>query len=445
MAAFQKNSLFVRRLLFTLLTACVIAAIVIQDHTSYLPLGVFNTGAATLAKIADACLAVAALVLILQLIELATGRLSGLGGFVRGVYVFVIILDVLLIFGDRLFVTGNPAGTLGQYYEVPNSGHPPAMLKKSFRGGAPAPCFSAADSTEPGPRILFLGDSYTEGSGSAPECNYPNRVERVLRDRWLSDAHVVNAGVSGYGPVEAASLLRWYRDRDCPVSAVVYNLTLQNDLADNLPGTERRVVAGIIFRFPRHLFLRAFHPLNTRVFRWVLVLVYFRRASTQDMLNAVSVAGGPCDLSPDSLTEVSPFLRATLERDLDNARRVAASPHGTDEAVRAIGEMRAIAHEMDVPFFLVVFPERVVADEDLRGLLGIMVPDVSARAHGFATTLGADRVLDVYAALAGRRGMYRTVDTHLSDLGNVAAGEYVGSALADYLKAMPLRPPAAAQ
>jgi hypothetical protein len=283
------------RVLFTLLTICVIAAIVVQDHTHYLPLGVFNTGAATLHEIADACLALAVAVLVAQVIELINGRLSGPCGLVRGAYMAIIILEVLLIFADRVFVTGNPAGRLWQYYEVPHSGNPPVILKKDFTGRAFRSCFADSASTH-APCVLFLGDSYTEGSGRSLECNYPDVVERVLREKWLANARVVHAGVSGYGPVEALSLLRWYRTQGCPARAVVYNLTLQNDFADNLPETNRRVVAGIIFRFPQNWFLRAFHPLNTRTFRWALVLVFFGQASTHDMLNAVSVAGGPCDL-----------------------------------------------------------------------------------------------------------------------------------------------------
>jgi hypothetical protein len=42
-------------------------------------------------------------------------------------------------------------------------------------------------------------------------------------------------------------------------------------------------------------------------------------------------------------------------------------------------------------------------------------------------------VLDVYGQLAGKSGMYRDVDTHLSDPGNVVAGEFVGNALAEEL------------
>lgn len=434
MGAFHSYGVFIRRLFFTLVTACIIAAIVIQDYTDFLPLGIFNTGAGTLHRVALGCLTAAGVALLIQLLELFSGRLSRIGGFVRGVYVSLAILEVLLYFADQLLVTGDPDGRLGQYYEVAHSGNPPLILKKDFgQHRTPLPCFVDTDSTDTGPRVLFLGDSYTEGSGSSPECNYPDVVQRVLREKGMAGARVVNAGVSGYGPVEALSLLRWYRANFCPAQAIVYNLTLQNDFADNLPETDRRVVAGIIFRFPHNWFVRTFHPLNTRTFRWALVITYFGKASTHDMLSAVSVAGGPCDLHPQPLTQVSPFLRDTVERDYDNVRRVIASSMGHAEAAHAIAGMRALAGEMNVPFILVVFPDRVLVDNELQALMDIGAPDASSQLHAYATQLQADRVLDMYGQLAGRSGMYRQVDTHLSDLGNVIAGEFVGNALIEEL------------
>lgn len=424
------------RAIFVLLTACIIAAIIIQDHTNYFPLGVFNTGAGTLHRIADVCLVVALVALVAQIVELTTGRLSALCRLVRGAYVSIAILEGLLYFADQLFVTGDPNGRLGQYYEVAHSGRPPVILKKPFGGHSMSLCLQDSNEPPPAGPVLFLGDSYTEGSGSSSDCNYPDVVEKVLKDKWRSDAVVERAGVSGYGPVEALSLLRWYRIHGCPAQAIVYNLTLQNDFADNLPKTDRRVVAGIIFRFPRNLFLRTFHPLNTRTFRWALVITYFGKASTHDMLSAVSVAGGPCDLHPQPLTQLPPFLRDTVERDYDNVRRVIASSVGYAEATDAIAGMRAIAAELHVPFILVVFPDRVLVDHELQALMDIGAPDASSQLHAYATQLQADRVLDMYGQLAGKSGMYRQVDTHLSDLGNVIAGEFVGNALVETLSGL---------
>ncbi len=431
------------RALLVVITACIIAAIIIQNHTSYFPLGVFNTGAETLHKIADACLIAAGLAFICQVVELTTGALSRPCGVIRGVYVSIAILEALLYFSDQLFVTGNPDGRLGQYYEVAHSGNPPVILKKDFGGRHTfLPCLMNPAPNDSGPRVLFLGDSYTEGSGSLPDCNYPDVVERVLREKWNPNAHVVRAGVSGYGPVEALSLLRWYKTNGCPVQAVVYNMTLQNDFSDNLPRTERRVVAGIIFRFPKSAFLRTFHPLNTRTFRWALVMTYFGKASTHDMLQAVSVAGGPCDLTPKPLTVVSPFLRATVERDLASARRIWDMPHtarsthvqvntlpGFKEPLDAVHEMNKVAQEMKVPLFVVLFPDRILVDRELQSLMPQTSLDPAELKYAAALNVGGIEN-DLRRELSGRAGLYRTVDTHLSDLGNVVAGETVGEWIA---------------
>lgn len=430
-----RRARFFVRLAFTVVTACIAVAIVLQDHTSFLPLGLFNTGTTTLDRLADACLFLAVAALVVQTIELMSGRLARAGGAIRGAYVFIFILDLLLVFGDRLFVTGNPAGLLGQYYEVPSTGSAPVILKKDPSGAAADPCRGSSIDGG-GPRILFLGDSYTEGSGRAGACNYPDVVESTLRERWNDNAGVVNAGVSGYGPVEALNLLRWYRENGCAVDAIVYNLFLENDFADNLPATERRVVAGLIFRFPRSWFLKTFHPLNTRAFRWALVLVFFARASTQDMLNAVTVGDGPCRLAAEPLHDVSPFLRVTVEKGLINAQRVAESPAGRRDGTDAMAEMRAIAASLGVPFILVVFPDRASVDAELQQAMQIeatrLEPSLANRAF-VNEAIAADRVIDMSTVLTGRAGMYRAADTHLSDLGNVVAGRYVGEAVAAYL------------
>jgi hypothetical protein len=130
-------------------------------------------------------------------------------------------------------------------------------------------------------------------------------------------------------------------------------------------------------------------------------------------------------------------LRDTVERDYDNVRRVIASSVGYTEATHAIAGMRALAAEMNVPFILVVFPDRVLVDTELQTLMDIQAPDASSQLHAYATQLQADRVLDMYGQLRGKSGMYRQVDTHLSDVGNVIAGEFVGSALVEELSKIP--------
>ncbi|MDH4036246.1 MAG: hypothetical protein OEX18_00320 [Candidatus Krumholzibacteria bacterium] len=420
------------RFLFLIVTVCVIVAIIIQDHTRVVPFGVFNTGSAALGRLTDACLVVAIGALAVQSIELATGRMSRAGGLIRGTYVSLFILNGLLAFADRFVVARIPASRLGQSYQLPASGRPPVILRKNLTRAPAGPCLGAR-SGGGGPRILFLGDSYTEGSGHARACNYPDVAEVTLRESWNEACRVVNAGLSGYGAVESLALLRWYLRNGCPVDAIVFNLFLENDLADNLPGTERRVVGGFIMRFPRSWFLCTFHPLNTRTFRWAVVATVLKRSSSPDVMDAVGIGAGPCQPAPDPLRAVVPFLKETVLRDLEIARRVHTSSYGMDECLRAVQEMRALADAAGVPFVVVLFPNRALVDPDLQGLMEMdeqRLAPLTANLGFVRGSLPGQMVVDMTPVLAGRQGMYRVYDTHLSDAGNILAGRFVGETLA---------------
>lgn len=58
------------------------------------------------------------------------------------------------------------------------------------------------------PRVVFLGDSLTEGYGVAKEKAYPALIERKIKAAKL-DWQVINAGVSGSTSASAKSRLDW--------------------------------------------------------------------------------------------------------------------------------------------------------------------------------------------------------------------------------------------
>ena len=219
------------------------------------------------------------------------------------------------------------------------------------------------------PRILFLGDSYTEGSGRSSACNYPNVVETVLRDQ-RGAVEVMNAGVAGYGPVDALSLLGLLREDGYRFDALVYNLFTENDFTDNLPETDRRIAGGIIFRSPRSWFLRMFHPLNSYLFRYALVVWQLSTLSTEER-KPISLNSGPCIYSEEKPSEISPLLRELIQQRLAGSQRVARSKRAQQELLGAIAAMKAEADKMGIPFFIVMFPDRVVADAELRERLNI--------------------------------------------------------------------------
>jgi hypothetical protein len=106
-------------------------------------------------------------------------------------------------------------------------------------------------------RVLFLGDSYTEGSERPAQL--PEVAARRLAERIGSPVEAINA-VGGYGPLDAGNLLEHLVAEGYDFDAVVYGLFLENDFTDNLPATERRVVAGSTSASRARGFLRASTP-----------------------------------------------------------------------------------------------------------------------------------------------------------------------------------------
>ena len=98
--------------------------------------------------------------------------------------------------------------------------------------------------------------------------------------------------------------------------------------------------------------------------------------------------------------------------------------------------MKAEADKMGIPFIIVVFPDRVVADSNLRTRLNLDVEQLAPLASLYGLVHEAaphTPIIEVAEVLRERSGMYRVGDTHLSDLGNKIAGEYVGEKLVNLL------------
>ncbi len=426
------------RVLFCALLVAVGIAIAVQDFGSALPLGLFNEGRAAYRWLSLACAGLVLGGLAVFALELWRGRPSRLAGALRGLLVFVVLLEAGITVVDVTLVSRGAARLGGPYRELRAPDGAWVTLKKphagsplGFRGTRPHATGSRV------PRVLFLGDSYTEGSGRAPACNYPEVAGAELARRLGRPVQAMNAGVAGAGPVDALRVLRLLVEDGYRIDAVVYSLFLENDFTDNLPGTDRRVVAGINYRFPESWFLRTFHPLNTRLFRTAL---FVQRASrfVRGGAGQVRREDGPCQLAPEPLGEVPPGLADLVRRrfraNYGPGARVAEDVVGT-----AVDAMRDTARRLGVPFVLVVFPDRILVDEALQRRLGL--DPASARGDaGRLRRFVARRFedvprIDVAPALAAGSENYRSDDTHLSDLGNLRAGRAVGRRLAAILGA----------
>src|SRR4029077_13052145 len=148
--------------------------------------------------------------------------------------------------------------------------------------------------------------------------------------------------------------------------------------------------------------------------------------------------------SEENPSEVSPSLRELIQQRLAGSQRVAQSKRAQQEFIGAVTAMKDEADKLGIPFIIVVFPDRVVVDAELRERLNVGAEQLAPlhSLHGLVyQAVPETPVLEVAEALQGHPGMYRTDDTHLSDLGNKIAGYYVGKKLVEHLATSRLEAP----
>ncbi len=432
MDIYQRTMHWAERGAALLLVLAILTSIIIQDYTNFLPLGLFNTAREPYRQLANGCLILTLVIFVTLIAEIWwSERLRLAAGLRRGL--FLLVASELLLGGvDRLLISQNAQGSWGGPYYERKTGHGEWVFLKKARAGS-----SLGFRTDhpynlvPGHRrILFLGDSYTEGSGRSFACNYPNVVEATFRHQF-GDVEVMNAGVAGYGPADALNLLGFLREEGYRFDALVYNLFTENDFTDNLPNTERRVIGGIIFRVPRSWFLRTFHPLNSHLFRYAVVAWRMSTLSVEQREQSL-LPSGNCVFSEKRHRELSPSLAELIRQRLVGNQRVVESKRAQQEFIDTITVMKTEADKLSIPFVVVVFPDRVVADSELRAQLKIdanqLAPLHSLHALIYQAVPNTP-MIEVLEALRGHSEMYRIDDTHLSDLGNKIAGEYVGDKL----------------
>jgi len=428
----HRGSNVIVRALAVALFAAVLVAVLVQEFGSGLPLGLFNDGRETYEMLSRVTLGLVVAALGVLGAEFAMSRELRVGAWLRGGLAAALFLEGILFAIDVTLVSRGTNPPLGGPYREFQSEVGEWVFVKKPHAGSPLGFRSAAPYSKVSetPRLLFLGDSYTEGSARHPSCNYPEVAVATLAERTGAPVAVLNAGVAGYGPRDAVHLLRHLLAEGYEADAIIFGLFLENDFTDNLPGTTRRVVAGINFRFPDSAFLRAFHPLNSRSFRYAL---FIERASQISFGGGAPArrADGPCVLTPpEQPAEPPPGLALLARRRLESNYGTEART-ATGEVGLALDELRQVAG--DRPVFLVVFPDRLLVDDRLRQAIGIQ--------HGVYATGRLDawvgdawpEAIRVAPALAAGAENYRLEDTHLSDLGNLRAGRIVGEALAQKL------------
>jgi len=428
---------------FLALCLAAAAAVACQELGPALPLGLFNEGRELYGWLARGALAACLGLAGLFAFELVGGRATRAGGAARGLLSALLLLELLVTGLDVLVVSRpGPAESAlgGPYREATSSAGTRVFLKRGHPGSLLGLRSAVSHPKQPpARRVLFLGDSYTEGSGRDASCNYPEVAAAALNERLAAagapPVEIMNAGVAGYGPEDSLALLRFLRDEGYRFDAVVLSLFLENDFSDNLPGTERRVVAGINFRFPREAWLRRLHPLNSRTARYAMFLWQASHVGRSD--DYVQRGDGNCRPPPPLPAELPAPLRELVLRRLEDNYGPAAAP-AKDGVAEALEGFRRETEALGVPFVVVVFPDRILADLELRERLGLPADLEAYYELGSLRRFVAERagapVVDVTEALTDGSVHYRPSDTHLSDEGNVVAGRFVGEKLAEILQ-----------
>jgi len=421
------------RVAAALLVACALAAIVWEWIDPSLTLGTVNDGGPMrLLSVPLTALLVAVLcVLLFGTRRRAARRLVNPCCAIVLTFTF---LQLTLAFVDRTWASARSDSSLGgPYYQQSTRDGRPVLLKKGDPSRLGFRTIEPVDEASGRACILFLGDSYTEGSGSGMSCNYPQITGRVLSDARGLEVAVVNAGVAGYGPVEAANLLDYLAERGVRCAVVVYSLFLENDFTDDLPGTARRIAAGMPFRVPAASLIELFHPLHSALFHWTVFIAKTRLAGDagwQQTARPEGACGSPHDTASATAPH-PPELLALARRRLD-ANYGPRARSAVQVVADAVARMQATARSLGAAFVLVVFPDRILVDTELREAT-LRDRDSgnydTSRLAKLVRERWSDRV-DVTPALSAEATPYRPNDTHLSDAGNEAAGRAVAAALA---------------
>lgn len=82
-------------------------------------------------------------------------------------------------------------------------------------------------------RVLFIGDSGTQGAGMQIEYTFPARFEELLREHDITGVAAINVGISGTDQVTQLNLLRdkFYKLQP---DIVVLQIFMANDITENL-------------------------------------------------------------------------------------------------------------------------------------------------------------------------------------------------------------------
>lgn len=279
-----------------------------------------------------------------------------------------------------------------------------------------------------GYRLLFLGNSYVQGSGSSFAVNYPQAVEAALRKAMPGrDIRVFSAGVDGFGIKEDLVLYQYLLDQHYQFDAVVLNFMLGSDPTNDIPGTIRKAIAGQPQRLHEGWFLRYFYPFNSYVSRY---LVYLDVTFNQKWANPQSAPAK----GPPVCRQSSAFTAFTHDRAADYYGPGAPHRLFMTYNLDKLFKLADVARENQAKLFLVLLPDPNALLPDNRAFFAGKAMDWGWTRDTIARRVGGKLpLLDLSPAFLDRPDMFRCNDTHWNDIGNVAGAQRVADFLAPQL------------
>lgn len=121
---------------------------------------------------------------------------------------------------------------------------PSACTRGVDHAANPAASAPGAQADAPKRRVVFLGDSLTDGYGVDPQSTYPLLIESRLRAAGFAGVEVINASISGSTSASALARLKWQMKE--PIDALVLALGANDGLRGlKLAKTEENLSAVI--------------------------------------------------------------------------------------------------------------------------------------------------------------------------------------------------------
>jgi hypothetical protein len=406
-------------------TLCMLAATVLVMRGDFPP--VFNQSPKQYGMLNIAILVGLLTATAVFSIHAGFGKLSRLAEVLKIVFVAALTVNVLFGLLEKFVVGIDGAKLIRNFRNVTVNGVRLPLQQSNqfsefgFRIGRveskAAPVF----------RYLMLGNSYTKGSGSSLETNYPQVVEEALNNetnKTTVKASIFAAGVDGYGLEEDGRLYDLLTQNGYKFDAVVLNIMMGSDLTNDIPGTIRLATAGEPQRFHKDPFLFYVYPLNSSFFRYML---YFKITAGNEAVAPApppakneEAIGGACTNSPG-------YAQFVRDRALQYYGPDASKRIFLEYNLRFADEIISRADTAGLKVYVVLQPDPNAELDSRRQMLppGPMMWDWTREAvkHHFPARIP---VLDLGPYFRNRDDLFRCSDTHWNDAGNIAAGEIVG-------------------